>query len=133
MYNYVLNYDEYTFFKANISVSEYSYSRKFNKLYELKNTECSSCEIHLLIKIPKLKYMTKLRLKCRKNYNRWNIITTKEFKYGSSDTISDTRSDTISENSIDPFFCITDDHVLHYASRNDFYCKCQVMYDISLS
>jgi hypothetical protein len=118
-YNYISNYDEYTFFKANTFLSEHSYSRKFDTLYKLKNL-CSECELHLVIKIPKLKYMTKLRLKCRKNYNQWKINVIKDFECGPLPE----------KDAGDVFFCITDDSVLHYTSRNDFYCKCTSIYEL---
>jgi hypothetical protein len=116
-YNYLLNFNEYTFFKANTFVSEYSYSRKFDKLYELKNKNSAECELHLIVKIPELKYITKLRLKGRKDYNGWKVNVTK-------DVVNKETKD------VDVFFCITDDSILHYTSKHDFYCKCQSIYEL---
>lgn len=103
-------FNEYTFFKANIIVSPDSYTRKFDKLMELKDVR-SEFEIHLLIKMEG--YTTKLRLKCKYMYNEWKITVIKDFYSG---------------NLIeDPFFCIGEDSFLYYASKNDFYCQCKIV------
>ena len=109
-YNYIFTFNEYTFFKANIKVSPDFYSRKFDKLMELKDIK-SQFEIHLLIKMKACS--TKLRLQCKNVYNKWRI-----------DVIRDVYSGTQIE---EPSFYIGDDSVLYYASKNNFYCQCQMI------
>jgi hypothetical protein len=113
LYNYAFTFNEYIFYKANIIVESKFYSQKFDTICKLNNTK-SETEIHLLIKLLEPKSFAKLRLKCRKDFNEWNIQVTQDLGF-----------------KIHPIlFCITDDNCLKYASKHDFYCKHQIIYEL---
>lgn len=113
LYNYILTFNEYNFYKANITFESKFYSQRFNNICKLNNAKTES-EIHLLIKIIDSKSFTKLRLKCRKYYQEWNIHIIQDFGLEHQDIL----------------FCITDDNFLQYASKRDFYCKYQIIYEL---